>query len=206
MEQAAKWRRRPGERPEQILAAALKVFQDRGFRAATVDAIAREAGITKGTVYLYFESKEALFIETVRAQFRRVYELLPSISLGGGEDPEEATRRVGRQFMAALMTDEIAAALPLIVAEAPHLPAIKRIYQEEVLPQAGMQLARLLEIGMEMGFLRRMNPVMASRCLFGMFMVFVVSQEVMGAKEVTPMNPDEIVDTIVDIYFRGILK
>jgi AcrR family transcriptional regulator len=203
---APKWRRQPGERPQQILSAALRVFQRNGFRGATVDQIAREAGITKGTVYLYFETKEALFIETVRAQFRRVYDLLPAITLDGVEDPEEATRRVGKEFMRALMSEEVAVALPLILAEVPHLPAIKRIYQEEILPLAGMQLAQLLEVGMAMGFIRPMNPVIAARCLFGMFLVFVVSQEVLGAKEVTPMDPDEIVDTLVDIYFRGILK
>ncbi len=205
MSSQPRWRRQPGDRPQQILEAALRVFQRDGFRRATVDDVAREAGITKGTVYLYFDSKEALFIATVRAQFRRVFDLLPAISLEDGEDPEQTTRRVGKEFMRALMTEEVAVALPMILAEAPHLPAIKRIYQEEILPRAGMQLAQLLEAGMAMGFVRKMDPVIAARCLFGMFMVFVVSQEVLGAKEVTPMDLDVVVDTVVDIYFRGIL-
>src|ERR1051325_8578352 len=61
-----RWRRLPGERPEQILAAALVEFGERGLAAARLEDIAKRAGLSKGTIYLYFPNKEELFREVVR--------------------------------------------------------------------------------------------------------------------------------------------
>ena len=63
----ARWQRRPEERPRQILGAALDVFAEKGFARATMDEIAEAAGITKGTIYLYFKSKKDLLLEVIRA-------------------------------------------------------------------------------------------------------------------------------------------
>src|SRR5271155_2729264 len=57
----ARWRRRKDARPAEILDAALAVFAEKGYAATRMDDIARRAGVTKGTIYLYFESKEAVF-------------------------------------------------------------------------------------------------------------------------------------------------
>jgi len=63
-----RWQRRPEARPEEILDAALVVFGESGFARAKIDDVARLAGVSKGTVYLYYDSKEALFREMVRAK------------------------------------------------------------------------------------------------------------------------------------------
>src|SRR6266436_2876032 len=56
-----RWRRRKDARPQEILEAALSVFAERGFAAARMEQIAARAGVSKGTIYLYFDSKEAVF-------------------------------------------------------------------------------------------------------------------------------------------------
>src|SRR5258708_21206602 len=61
-----RWQRRKEGAPEEILAAALDVFVERGFARARLEEVARRAGVTKGTIYLYFKSKEALFKAVVR--------------------------------------------------------------------------------------------------------------------------------------------
>src|SRR3954469_9923484 len=61
-----RWRRLPEERPRQILAAALEVFGERGLAASRLEDIAKHAGVSKGTIYLYFPNKEELFREVVR--------------------------------------------------------------------------------------------------------------------------------------------
>src|SRR5918911_963685 len=61
-----RWRRRPEERPQQILDAALTVFGERGLAGARLEDIARRAGVSKGTIYLYFPNKEELFVEMIR--------------------------------------------------------------------------------------------------------------------------------------------
>lgn len=201
-----KWKRQPDARPSQILDAAMDVFAEKGFRAATMDEIAAVAGITKGTIYLYFSSKEDLFVAMARRQLQTVIDLLPDISLNAGDSPEDVTRRVGRQFLRVLMSPEVVKVLPLLIAEFRHIPALQAAYREEVLPHANFELASILSMGMEGGYLRKLDPVIASRCLMGMFMVFVMTQEVLGAKDVTPMNIDDIADTVVSIFFHGILE
>src|SRR4051794_1460766 len=57
----ARWRRRKDARPQEILEAALAVFAERGFAAARMEQIAARAGVSKGTIYLYFDSKESVF-------------------------------------------------------------------------------------------------------------------------------------------------
>ena len=61
-----RWRRRKEERPAEIIAAALETFAERGFAATRLDDIATRAGVTRGTLYLYFSSKEELFKAVVR--------------------------------------------------------------------------------------------------------------------------------------------
>src|SRR5213596_3513319 len=61
-----RWKRRKDARPGEIVAAALDVFVERGFAATKLADVARRAGVTKGTIYLYFENKEALFKAVVR--------------------------------------------------------------------------------------------------------------------------------------------
>lgn len=201
-----KWKRLPDERPDQILRAALEVFSDKGFRAATMDEVASAAGIAKGTIYLYFASKEDLFLALARQVLQHALDLLPEIRLDNEADPETFTRRLGREFLGVLMTPEVAKVLPLIVAEYNHLPALQELYRTEILQKVNLQLASILEMGMELGWVRRLDPVIASRCLLGMFFVFVMTQEVFGAKTVTPMDADDIADTVTTIYFHGILE
>ena len=69
-----RWQRRPDERPDEILDAALEVFGAQGFAGARLEDIARQAGVSKGTLYLYFDSKEALFRAMVRARVVSVLE------------------------------------------------------------------------------------------------------------------------------------
>ena len=64
-----RWQRRKEARPAEIVAAALEVFVERGFAAAKLADVARRAGVTKGTLYLYFDSKEDLLKEFIVQRF-----------------------------------------------------------------------------------------------------------------------------------------
>ncbi|HIJ65883.1 MAG TPA: TetR/AcrR family transcriptional regulator [Candidatus Hydrogenedentes bacterium] len=201
-----KWRRRPKQRPKQVMDAALEVFSQKGFGAATMDEIAAEAGISKGTIYLYFPSKDELFLAMVRARLDEVLELLPQVPLDQALDLEGLAKHLGKELLDILMSPRFSKVFPLVMAEVNHLPGLKKLYQEEILPKVNIELADILEAGMALGFVKRAGPVIAARCLLGMFMVFSLTQEVFGAKEVTPMHSDEIVDTIVSIFFHGLMQ
>ena len=102
------------------------------------------------------------------------------------------------------MRPEMLKVLPLVIGEARHMPELRRLYQEELLPQANLQLAEVLQAGMLLGVLRPLNPVITARALLGMFAIFALTQEVFEAKSVSAMPIDDIADTIVAILSKGI--
>jgi AcrR family transcriptional regulator len=201
-----KWKRLPDERPAQILDAALDVFASKGFQAATMQEVAEAAGITKGTIYLYFPGKTELFLATVRAPFREAIALLPKIDFKPGDDPEQRTRELGKAFLDVLMTPKVAKVLPLIVAEYGHLPQMRSMYFEEFFTQADLHVAGLIGLGRQLGLVRDVDPNIAARILLGSYVVFVLTQEVLGAKDVTPMSTEAIAETIATVFFRGVLQ
>ena len=85
-----RWTRRKQARPAEILDAALKVFAEKGYAGARMDDIARRAGVTKGTIYLYFENKEAVFKSLVRESI--------GTTLAARHRPRFATMRARRAF------------------------------------------------------------------------------------------------------------
>jgi AcrR family transcriptional regulator len=201
-----RWHRKPDERPQEILRAALDVFSDKGYRVATMQEVAEAAGITKGTIYLYFGSKKDLFIAVVRWQLERMFATLPEVTMDLGANLEEMARSAGGAVLDTLLAPDVAKFTPLVLAELNHLPDIRALYQEEVLPRADATLAVMLEHGMDTGALRKADPVIAARCLLGMFFAFVFTQEVFGAKAQTPMKKEDILETITTIFFRGLLE
>src|SRR3954465_14058296 len=87
---AARWRRMPEQRPRQILEAALEVFGEQGFEHARLEDVAERASVSKGTIYNYFPSKEALFEEMVRQTLGDLFDLIDSV--GSQPSAEEAMR------------------------------------------------------------------------------------------------------------------
>src|SRR6266446_5005945 len=108
-----RWRRRKDARPEEIISAALEVFADRGFAATKLEDVARRAGVTKGTIYLYFENKEALF-KSFPGSARELFERLV----------REYWRLVGETSLVGIPK--------LMMAEANNFPELARFYYEEV--------------------------------------------------------------------------
>ena len=197
--------RRPGQRPAEILDAALTVFAQKGYRPATMESIAREAGITKGTIYLYFENKEDLFVSMVREKLRELAALLPPVSFEPGMDFPRLLRDTGEQYLTIMMTPRAAQLMTLVIGQYNHVPGLRSLYLEEVIPRGNMELARLIELGQQLGMVKPLDPVIAARGLFGMFFIFVLTQEVFGAKAVTPMTPKEIAQTVASIWLEGVL-
>src|SRR5215510_13262218 len=88
-----RWRRRPEKRPEEILDAAMRVFSRRGLHKTNLEEVAREAGISKGTIYLYFKSKEDLFIAAAQRVVFHLQELSPELQQGWRDGEGEGFSR-----------------------------------------------------------------------------------------------------------------
>lgn len=200
-----RWQRQPEIRPQQILEAAFRVFGTRGLHQATLDDVARAAGITKGTIYLYFPSKAALFSAMLKA---RVNDLLPPM---GASDPRRA-RSTHHQFLTLarrlyrfFQSPAFLAMYRTMVGEAPQFPeAAALLYREGILP-ANRRLAEVIREGIIAGEFRDVDPLVAARAFAGMFQVFAVSQGLLGGQRIFPIPDAKIVRTVTEIFFHGLL-
>lgn len=146
---------RQQQKHQQIIDAALNVFVRDGFAAARTDAIAEQAGVAKGTLYLYFDSKEAIFREAIRTRILPVVHQMRDLSEQFDGSAEELLRfQIGNFYRRVIGSDRIQI-LRLMLAEGSRFPDIAQYYFENVI-QVGMQtLRRTVELGIESGEFRR---------------------------------------------------
>ena len=201
-----RWQRRPEVRPQQILEAAFRVFGTRGLHQATLDDVARAAGITKCTIYLYFPSKTALFTAMLRA---RVNDILPQVELPQGGRKALTTRdrlvRLGQRLYRFFRTPAYLAMYRSLISEAPQFPEATAHFYREGVMAATQRLADVIRHGIRTGELRKMDPVIAARAFVGMFQIFAVSQGLLGGQRIFPIPDSRIIRTVTEIYFRGVL-
>lgn len=158
-----RWRRRPAERPDEILDAAFEVFSEAGLAGARVDDIAAKAGVSKGTLYLYFSGKEELFREAVRAHVRRTLEGLASAA-----PPGEATQRLTRfveAYWAHLRTKDFGKLYRLVLLELHQFPELSRFYADEVSGRITALTTDIVADGMASGTFRNADAQVVGRMI-----------------------------------------
>src|SRR5918911_4454076 len=161
-----RWRRLPEERPRQILEAALEVFGERGLAGARLDDIAKRPGVSKGTIYLYFPSKEALFVEVIREMVIANIERQAG-RLGTGT-PTEQLRDYVRAIWGYVRSPAFPTVHRLITAELHHFPDLVRFFTEEVGARTIRVLADILRSGVESGEFRPLDAEATARMLHAM--------------------------------------
>jgi len=148
-----RWVRRPDERPQELLDAALVVFAERGYRTTTLDQVAEAAGVTKGTIYHYFRTKEELLLRAIEHYQDRAFARLDDVRRG---DYASAADRVTAFVVQAFASDDPArrrvhALLQGIGAEA---PAVRREWLRSGPVRAWRMLTKLIEDGQASGEFR----------------------------------------------------
>ena len=161
-----RWRRLPEERPQQIIDAALSVFGERGLSCARLDDIAKLAGLSKGTIYLYFPNKEELFREVVRQTIVAEIERAESrLADAPQRSATEALVKFVHGYWSFIRSAKFAALFRLVHAELGNFPDLAQFYAREVVERTLRLIAGILERGMETGEFRRQDPVVAARML-----------------------------------------
>lgn len=155
---ASRWRRRKAARPSELTAAALELFVEKGYAATRLEEIAARAGVSKGTLYLYFASKEELFKAVVREG------LLPLLAAGeellarGPGPASELFRAIVLRWWEMVGEGPIGGIPKLIFAEARNFPEIARFYAEEVIERGKRLFVAVFRRGIETGEFRPFDP------------------------------------------------
>ena len=163
-------RRAPDERPQQILEAALEIFGEHGLVGARLEDIARRAGIAKGTIYLYFPNKEALFREVVR---QTIIDRLDRQALAIGADSDaSATGQLDdcmAQWWNYLRAEPFRTVYRLVVSELHRFPDLVEFYATEVLTRGNRLIGGVIARGIARGEFRPVDPYAAARMLSATF-------------------------------------
>jgi AcrR family transcriptional regulator len=201
-----RWRRRKNARPEEITAAALEVFADRGFAATKLEDVARRAGVTKGTIYLYFENKEALFKAIVRETIVPVIAKGEEIAQSFTGSARDLFERLVREYWRLVGETSLAAIPKLMMAEAGNFPELARFYYQEVVTRGHKLMAGVLERGMKAGEFRRVNLAVATKLAMAPVMHAVVARRAFAACMPEGFDVGSYLDTHIELYLHGIAK
>jgi AcrR family transcriptional regulator len=152
-----RFERRKDARPGEILDAALDLFVEKGFAATRLEDVAQRAGVSKGTVYLYFDSKEDLFKAVIRSGMVRAIEEAERRVAAFPGSAADLLRELYTAWWQNIGGTKLAGIPKLMISEAQNFPELARFYYEEVIQRGSQLFARTIERGIERGEFRRVN-------------------------------------------------
>jgi AcrR family transcriptional regulator len=162
-----KWQRRADERPREICAAALEVFAEKGFAAAKLDEIARRAGVSKGTLYLYFKDKQELFRAVVRSAIVPNIEAITSAVSALNAPVSDVVRMFLDGFAEREARLPVGAVAKIVIGESRNFPELARVWHDEVASRAIGALAAFVERAQQRGEVRAGDPRLYAFSLVG---------------------------------------
>lgn len=201
---APRWRRRKDARPDEILEAALDVFATRGYAAARLDEVARRAGVTKGTIYLYYRGKAALFKAVVRRSLIPNIERAEAANAAHTGSAADALRQFIRTLWHTVGETRLGAIPKLIIAEAANFPEVARFYWTEVASRGLALLSSIIERGMARGEFRRVDARFATLSAVGPVFFLVIFKHSIYPVSGLKLDFQRLINAHLENFLRGL--
>ncbi|WP_431855156.1 TetR/AcrR family transcriptional regulator [Azospirillum sp.] len=183
-----RWRRRKEARPQEIVAAALDVFTERGFAATRLEEIAARAGISKGTLYLYFPNKEELFKAVVRSAIVPNLEMAEHLLHDFPGSSMEILARLLEGIGGRIMASKVGGIPKLMIAEAGNFPDLARFYLDEVINRGFRVVGAVIERGVARGEFRPVNVAHTVRLVIAPMLMIAVWRSSFEPVEGRPLD------------------
>lgn len=197
-------RRRKDARPGELLEAALAVFAEKGFAAARMDDIAARAGVAKGTLYLYFPSKDAVFEALVRTVIVPNIERAEAVAAAHAGPMEPLLRQL-MEAAAVVVRDSRLAVMPrLLIGELYKFPDLARFYRTEVVERALALVARMHRRGVEAGEFRPQDSDAVARLVVAPVLMMAVWRTVLAQPNEPAIDPALVLRIHVDTLLHGL--
>jgi AcrR family transcriptional regulator len=201
-----RWERRKDARPQELLDAALDLFVERGYAATRLEDVARRAGVSKGTLYLYYENKEELFKAVVRGNIVPVIsEVEVSVAEFDGHSAE-LLRRLIHSWWQRLGATKVSGIIKLVTAEADNFPELARFYQEEVINRGTRAMSTMLERAIERGDFRPIDVNLMTQVLLAPMLMLITWKHSVGPCPRAELEPLAFLDTFLDMALHGLLR
>ena len=196
-----RFQRRKEDRPQEITEAAFEVFAEKGYARARVQEVAARAGVSKGLLYLYFETKQALFKAVIRSVvIRRIDALL--VAVENTELSSEAFMRGPLiDFMKAVPGSPVAVVIRLLIAEGQRHPDLVDYYWDNVVAKGLAALTRIVERGVERGEFNDTDVTRLPQLVLAPVMVSVIWRILFARHE---LDTDRLIETQIDMLLAYI--
>jgi TetR/AcrR family transcriptional regulator len=207
-ELAGRHARRKEARPGELLEAALDLFVEKGFAATKAEEVARRAGVSKGTLFLYFASKEELFKAVVRENIAgRFVEWNAEFEAFKGSTPD-MLRYAMTQWWRRLGSTKASGITKLMLSEARNFPELAAFYQHEVIEPAHVLIRRILQRGVDRG---EFAPLDLKYGVYSVLAPMLFLQLMMHSKnaciepsDASAMDPDDYIAAQLQIILAGL--
>lgn len=203
--QDPKWQRRSGDRPKEICGAALQVFSEKGFAAAKVDEIARRAGVSKGTLYLYFEDKADLFRAVVRSAVSPNLEAIGAAVAAADCSFAELYPMLLAQFAAMTTRVPIGAVAKMVIGESRNFPELAKVWHDEVVGKALSAMTELVHRAQERGEVGPGDPRLYVFSMMAPIMMGVLWREILQPAGAAPLNVQALASQHAQALLGGML-
>lgn len=206
-ESTPKRERRKEARPRELLDAALALFVEKGFTATRSEEVAARAGVSKGTLFLYFQSKEDLFKAVIRENIGSLFptwnEELDTFE-GSSTDMVKYAMNAWWERVGNTAASGIA---KLVMSEAQNFPEVAAFYQADVVVPGTQLLQRILQRGVDSGEFRAMDTNKAVYTLIAPMIFLMMWKHSMGACAASAniIDPQEFIHMQVDMLLNGML-
>lgn len=200
-----RWKRRAEDRPREICAAALEVFAEKGFAAAKLDEIARRAGVSKGTLYLYFKDKEQLFRAVVRNTVVPNVEMLRAGLIQTGLPFADLVRLFLTQFVEITNRVPVGAVAKMVISESRNFPELAKVWHDEVVSKALGTVTALIEMAQAKGEVREGDARLHSFTLMGPMLMGILYRETLVPIGGEPLDLGALARQHVETILTGLL-
>jgi AcrR family transcriptional regulator len=198
--------RRPAARPEELLDAALAVFGERGFRQTTLEEVANRAGVSKGTVYLYFASKDDLFRAVVEKKVVMLLEAAEAIARTHEGSAADLLTLVVHRMWEAMSRHDMVCLSRLVQAELTQFPEVRRFFFEHVIQRHRKLLKGIAARGVASGEFRPEATMILPRMIPPLVMQLNQNRFLFGEIDHGAPSATALRDAVLALFLEGVRK
>lgn len=199
--------RRKEARPQELLGAALELFVEKGFAATRAEEVASRAGVAKGTLYLYYPSKEELLKAVVRENLSTLIAEGADIARNFSGSTHELLLLLMQTWWERIGNTKASGIFKIIITEMGNFPDFARFYMDEVVEPGHQLFIHALQRGVDSGELRQINLFETAHVLIFPMLMLCLHKHSLGAcsQAVALMDPQSFIKTHVDVVVQGLL-
>jgi len=194
---------------EQIRAAAQRLFLELGYERASMDAIARAAGVSKQTLYHYYVAKEQLFVDVLRAlTIERFQQEAPAAfaeqPVTSQVDLEAALLAYAASAVEHILSPAYVALLRTLIAEAPRFPQIAGHFRSSLIGQGGAALNSLLTRAWQAGIITRPPSEEVLLLFVAPFLAYLLADGLISGSAEPQKPTSDVIQTHVRLFLAAL--